>query len=50
MIRQCPECDGDLTELDPRAEMGSAPMQYDCPECQLRFETDPAGGLREVDP
>ncbi|MGZ4688813.1 MAG: hypothetical protein ACXV8R_10765 [Acidimicrobiia bacterium] len=49
MIRACPECGGDLIDLEPEAEMGSKPVRYDCLECELRFESDPAGGLREVD-
>lgn len=50
MVKPCPECGADLIELDPSAEMGSQPIRYACRECELWFETDPAGGLREVDP
>lgn len=40
---------GDLIDLEPAAEMGSAPTRYECHECALTFESDPAGGVREVE-
>lgn len=49
MLKFCPECGGDLIDLEPDAEIGSTPIRYDCCECELRFETHPAGGLVEVD-
>ena len=49
MQRTCPECDGELVDLDPAAEMGSGPKRYDCRACQLRFESDASGLLTEVD-
>lgn len=49
MQRACPECGGDLDDLEPEAEMGSRPVRYLCHACQLLFESDPAGGLLEVD-
>lgn len=49
MVKPCPECGGDLIDLEPEAEMGSRPVRYDCSECELTFETHPAGGLVEVD-
>lgn len=45
----CPDCGGDLVDLEPDAELGSRPVRYECHECALRFENDPAGGVREVD-
>ena len=49
MQRPRPECGGDLDDLEPEAEMGSRPVRYWCLECELSFESDPAGGVREVD-
>jgi hypothetical protein len=49
MLRTCPECAGDLTDLDPAAEMGSAAKRYDRRECALRFVSDASGTLLEVD-
>ena len=45
MQRTCPECGGELVDLDPTAEMDSGPKRYDCPACQLRFESDASGLL-----
>ena len=33
MVRACSECGGDLTDLDPTAEMGSTGERYECREC-----------------
>jgi hypothetical protein len=49
MVRACSECGGDLIDLEPDAEPGSRPVRYDCPTCELRFESEPAGGVRELD-
>ncbi len=49
MVRPCPECEGNLTDLDFAAEMGSTRKRYDCPECALRFVADTSGLLTEVD-
>jgi hypothetical protein len=49
MVRVCPECGVDLMDLEPAAELGSKPTRYECRGCALTFESDPAGGLREVD-
>lgn len=49
MVKTCPECGGDLIDLEPESEMGSVPSRYDCPECELRFERDASGLLTEVD-
>lgn len=49
MVRACPECCGALEDLEPEAEMGSRPVRYWCPECELTFESDPSGFLREFE-
>jgi predicted RNA-binding Zn-ribbon protein involved in translation (DUF1610 family) len=49
MVRRCPECGADMIDLDPAAEMGSAPTRYECPECELRFERDVSGLFTEVE-
>ena len=50
MIRPCPECGGELTDLDVAAEMSSGSRRYDCHECALTFVVDAAGLLTETDP
>jgi len=49
MVRRCPECGGDLIDLDPATEMGSSRKRYDCQACALRFVSDASGVLFEVD-
>jgi hypothetical protein len=38
-----------MVELEPEAEMGSRPVRYLCSECQMLFERDMTGMLREDD-
>jgi hypothetical protein len=45
----CPECSGIMDDLEPEAEMLSRSPRFLCHECQLMFERDPSGLLREVD-
>lgn len=49
MLKRCPECGGELIDLEPAAEIGSRPVQYDCPECELWFAMDASGLLTEVE-
>jgi hypothetical protein len=51
MVRACPECGGDLIELEPEAALGSRPVRYVCPESASSPSrlTMPAGCARSTD-
>jgi uncharacterized protein YbaR (Trm112 family) len=49
VIVACPDCATDLDELEPEREMGSAPVRFWCPFCEVVFERDASGMLYEID-
>jgi Zn finger protein HypA/HybF involved in hydrogenase expression len=48
-IPPCPGCGHAMLDLDLGSEMGSNPMRYECPDCEITFVGDANGLLTEVD-